>query len=113
MNTKEKLLLTEIIQDGAETVSDCITALGVAEYMDKLDFEQLDIDSLHAALTEFLAKGGSETHSKPYMSECLVSKRMVVYQANFAGVEIFWDKHEDYLNSYNPALFMIESHVVL
>ena len=115
MERKEKLLLTELIQDGAETVSDCITVLGVDEYLDVLgfDFEQSDIDGLRRRLTKFLAEGGSETHSEPYLFEHFASKNLTVYQANFAGVEIRWKEYADYLISYNPALFMVDAHVVL
>ena len=119
MERKEKMLLTEIIQDGARNVSECIGFLGIAQYVDELgvEFEQSVINGLRVKLTQFLADGGSETHSKPYMSEYVnnekLVRKVVVYLANFAGVKICWKEHTDCINSYVLDLFMVESHVVL
>ena len=113
MERKEKLLLTGLIQGDAGTVSECIAFLSVARYVDELGFkfEQSVINGLRVKLTQFLADGGSETHSKPHLSKR--SEELVVYLANFAGVKICWEEHPDYFNSCDPALSMDESHVVL
>ena len=114
MERKEKLLLTELIQDGAETVSDCLGVLSVAEYIDELDVEQSDIDGLRIKLTEFLADGGSETPGEPYLPKrsdhvYLASEKLVVYLANFAGETICWVV---VIDDEDPELKMSDAYVV-
>lgn len=114
MNTKEKSLLTELIQSGGETVSECVTALGVLQYVDMLDFEQSVIDGLRVKLTEFLADGGSETHGPTFVSSRIehASKegaKNIHYLASFAGETICW---EVAIDDGEPELEMSDAYVL-
>ena len=96
MNTKEKLLLTEVIKYGAKTVSDCIVALEGGEYYSQNEFSQENVERLHAELTEFLANGGRDGMGDWYVSDRaehdlqLDNYNLIVYLADFAGELISW-----------------------